>query len=286
VNGVVVPAGIYQIKITDGSISFWPDDTVDSTVNGGGPGLAWTAYFQATFTKQGVRTDDHVPFDIHYYATPAEAAAAAAGATRLITVEAPVTPNTPNLYLDIEDPNISDNRGSVGADLTQCVPIPAFRAPFIKVTSPNGGEQWLPGSTHQITWNSSGVDRVNIYLYKNYGGFPQYMTLLTVNGNTSVPAPASSGSFSWTIPAGITLGNDYKIGVLDSASTGNVMLYDLSDSSFSIVATSTACGNGVLDSGETCDDGGTENNDGCSASCQIESGWICSGSPSSCTKGR
>ncbi len=37
----------------------------------------------------------------------------------------------------------------------------------------------------------------------------------------------------------------------------------------------TLCGNGVLDPGEQCDDGNTNNGDGCSATCQIEAGWNC-----------
>jgi len=45
------------------------------------------------------------------------------------------------------------------------------------------------------------------------------------------------------------------------------------------------CGNSVIDTdvGETCDDGNTNNNDGCSAACQIESGYECTGEPSVCT---
>lgn len=35
------------------------------------------------------------------------------------------------------------------------------------------------------------------------------------------------------------------------------------------------CGNGVLDPGEECDDGNTNNGDGCNAICQIEAGWQC-----------
>jgi len=42
------------------------------------------------------------------------------------------------------------------------------------------------------------------------------------------------------------------------------------------------CGNGRIDSGENCDDGGMAPNDGCSASCLIESGFDCQGSPSAC----
>ena len=35
------------------------------------------------------------------------------------------------------------------------------------------------------------------------------------------------------------------------------------------------CGDGVVDSGETCDDGNTASCDGCSASCQLEPGPLC-----------
>ncbi|PJC45017.1 hypothetical protein CO038_00645 [Candidatus Pacearchaeota archaeon CG_4_9_14_0_2_um_filter_39_13] len=42
------------------------------------------------------------------------------------------------------------------------------------------------------------------------------------------------------------------------------------------------CGNGVIEQGEQCDDGGTSNGDGCSSTCQIEQYWQCNGQPSEC----
>jgi cysteine-rich repeat protein len=42
------------------------------------------------------------------------------------------------------------------------------------------------------------------------------------------------------------------------------------------------CGDGAVETGETCDDGNTTDGDGCSATCQIESGSVCSGNPSLC----
>ncbi len=44
------------------------------------------------------------------------------------------------------------------------------------------------------------------------------------------------------------------------------------------------CGDGVLASTERCDDGNAKGKDGCSASCTVESGWGCTGAPSSCAK--
>lgn len=36
--------------------------------------------------------------------------------------------------------------------------------PYIKVISPNGGEEWKVGNTYNITWASKGVEKVNIFL--------------------------------------------------------------------------------------------------------------------------
>jgi cysteine-rich repeat protein len=45
---------------------------------------------------------------------------------------------------------------------------------------------------------------------------------------------------------------------------------------------SLGCGDGIIDAGEQCDDANTINNDGCSATCNIETGYICTGTPSVC----
>jgi len=43
-----------------------------------------------------------------------------------------------------------------------------------------------------------------------------------------------------------------------------------------------ACGEGILNVGEQCDDQNINNADGCSSVCQIERGYVCSGQPSVC----
>jgi len=40
-------------------------------------------------------------------------------------------------------------------------------------------------------------------------------------------------------------------------------------------AAHAACGDGILDSGETCDDLNTTDGDGCDSSCLVEAGWEC-----------
>jgi cysteine-rich repeat protein len=53
----------------------------------------------------------------------------------------------------------------------------------------------------------------------------------------------------------------------------------------SIPAAAAICGNGILEHPpETCDDGGMALGDGCSDICEVEPGFICTGSPSVCTQ--
>jgi cysteine-rich repeat protein len=45
----------------------------------------------------------------------------------------------------------------------------------------------------------------------------------------------------------------------------------------------SACGDGIIDVGQACDDGDTSSGDGCSATCTVEPGYTCTGAPSVCT---
>lgn len=66
-----------------------------------------------------------------------------------------------------------------------------------------------------------------------------------------------------------------------TASTAPTVVVD--DTPRNDAGTFAACGNAVQDQGETCDDGNTLAGDGCSASCQAEPLYVCSGAgPASC----
>lgn len=79
----------------------------------------------------------------------------------------------------------------------------------VRVTSPNGGESWVAGTTHAITWDagtgntplSSLGPKVNIDLFQ---------------GATSTRIAAgvpNTGSYSWTLPTSIAAGTNYIINV-------------------------------------------------------------------------
>jgi len=53
--------------------------------------------------------------------------------------------------------------------------------------------------------------------------------------------------------------------------------------SFTVQAGHGTCGNGVIEFGETCDDNNTGPSDGCDASCHVQTGYSCTGTPSVCT---
>lgn len=62
----------------------------------------------------------------------------------------------------------------------------------ITVTSPNGGEQWVPGSSHAVTWTSmGGITDINIYYSTNNG----------TSFSIVAPFVPNTGTYSWTIPS-------------------------------------------------------------------------------------
>jgi len=94
-------------------------------------------------------------------------------------------------------------------------------APTITVTSPNGGEEWVLGSTHDISWTSSDVSgNISIYLFQ---GGSYYHTISSSQLN--------DGSYSWAILSGYAEANNYKIRI---SSVSDATVYDESDTNFEL----------------------------------------------------
>jgi 5-hydroxyisourate hydrolase-like protein (transthyretin family) len=93
----------------------------------------------------------------------------------------------------------------------------------LTVTSPNGGEKWINGTTHTLTWTSAGNPGAHVKIELLKGG--------VVNRNITL-STANDGSYSWTIPSKQTLGTDYKIRI---TSTTYTYVTDSSNSNFAIV---------------------------------------------------
>jgi hypothetical protein len=61
----------------------------------------------------------------------------------------------------------------------------------LKVISPNGGERWAVGSSHSITWATTGtVKNVKIEYTTNNGS--SWITIM--------PSTPNNGSYTWTVP--------------------------------------------------------------------------------------
>ncbi|MGA2299026.1 MAG: SUMF1/EgtB/PvdO family nonheme iron enzyme, partial [FCB group bacterium] len=90
----------------------------------------------------------------------------------------------------------------------------------IKVTTPNGGEDWTIGTNQIISWESAEVDNVKIEYTTNNGSKWKLIA-------SSVPA--TSSSFSWIIPN--TPSSICRVKISDAS---NASLYDLTDGYFTI----------------------------------------------------
>lgn len=103
------------------------------------------------------------------------------------------------------------------------ITMSAFQSAFastVTVTSPNGGETFIAGTTNTITWTSDVTSKLKIVLLKNG---VQYSIIAGFVTNT--------GTYNWIIPATILNGTDYSIKITSCISTTT---FDVSDANFSI----------------------------------------------------
>jgi len=111
--------------------------------------------------------------------------------------------------------------GSGTFQLRSTAPAPAS----ITVTSPNGGESWQQGTTHTITWTSSGDVGPSVWIELDKGG------ALSTIVQSSTP---NDGSYDYQILPNQVPGSDYTIKI---RSTSNASYSDESDRPFSITST-------------------------------------------------
>ena len=94
--------------------------------------------------------------------------------------------------------------------------------PTVTVTSPNGGESWIAGTVHNITWSTSGT--------LNSGVDIQYTTNGGSSWNLIVGGTPNDGSYAWTVP--LTLSASCRVKVL--AYYSSYTYYDESNAYFTI----------------------------------------------------
>ncbi len=103
---------------------------------------------------------------------------------------------------------------------------------WIKVTSPNGGELWVEGEDHNITWKAPGVvDDVELHYSIDSG---QNWTAIEEPVGVPVVVPGTDETFAWTIPAGV-VETTCRVRVQE-AGVGGTGLGDQSNANFEIRA--------------------------------------------------
>jgi len=94
--------------------------------------------------------------------------------------------------------------------------------PTITVTAPNGAESWIQGSSHAITWTSTGDVGSNVKIEVLKAG-SVVQTLSSSDPN--------DGTFSWTLATTLVAGTDYRVRI---TSMTNTAVTDVSNNYFTI----------------------------------------------------
>ncbi len=74
----------------------------------------------------------------------------------------------------------------------------------LAVTSPNGGESWVRGTVHGITWVTTGSPGAYVRIELLKGG---------VLSRVIASSALNKGTYSWTVPVALALGVDYGVRV-------------------------------------------------------------------------
>jgi len=96
--------------------------------------------------------------------------------------------------------------------------------PRISVISPNGGEVWIVGTTHDITWFSDNFTGTNVKIEYSTNNGSSWLPVINSTPNT--------GSYPWLIPS--TVSPNCLVKVSDAVDGDP---FDVSDGTFSIIQT-------------------------------------------------
>lgn len=110
------------------------------------------------------------------------------------------------------------------------------------------------GTSVTLNWTDNSDDETGFNIYYD-----------TVNIQPGSPNATNTAGDTTYTASGLTAGTTYYFWVTAENTNGESATITAS------AATDSVCGNGVPEVGETCDDGNTDSDDGCSATCQSES---------------
>lgn len=126
-------------------------------------------------------------------------------------------PNLPSTKCLIK---ISDKTNSTINDKSNEV-FTVSQTPYITVLSPNGGEKWTAGTSHEIKWTAVSVTNIKIEYTEDNG-----INYLLIASDVS----ASSGVYQWIVPGDISTTSRIKI-----SNSSDTTVNDFSDGVFTIL---------------------------------------------------
>jgi cysteine-rich repeat protein len=153
-------------------------------------------------------------------------------------------------------------------------------AAVVTVVVPNTSDAIGAGSVQNIKididWaaipTNARIAKYRLYYTKNGGAKWNLITTRNcrVTGPCTNAVPCCPEKYPWEVP--FVSGSQCKVKVKLFDERGAVIAKDASDVFFPITSYNgiAVCGNGILETGEECDDGNNLNGDGCSALCTIE----------------
>jgi hypothetical protein len=95
----------------------------------------------------------------------------------------------------------------------------------VRITAPNGGEDWARGTTQTISWAYGGTINGNVSLYL----LLNHVVVATIASSTP-HGTGGVGSFAWTLPESLTPGTEYLVRIVGPAGVS----VDASDKNFTI----------------------------------------------------
>ncbi len=211
-----------DLNLTDtsnGVFSITPASSFIITSPKGGEKLKPGSTFPITWTSSGITGNVKIDYSIDN-GTPLVVAASTInnGSYSWIVPNAP----SENCFIRISD--IDGDPSGISNTFSIITPMSAI----LTLTSPNGAENLSTGSTHQITWTGTEMEKIkNVMLQYSLN-----------NGTTWTPIvlfTTNNGSYNWTVPDKPSNNCLVRISKSDS-DEGPV---DVSDSVFSIVSAST-----------------------------------------------